>query len=366
MESKLITLAIHTQGKALILKQLLEKNGIRVQLENVDESNNGIYVRIPDIYLTRALSIMEENRLFSYNDTQTYKIDDGRPRVLVAVDFSLYSMNACRAAFHIAKDIGAKVKILHVYHNIYFPSHIPFADSLKDENDVGLLDRARKQMLNLCNEIDKLIREGELPSINYSYSIREGIVEEEIDLFVKEYKPSLLVLGTKGQDNNKFILGNVTADIIEMINIPVLAVPEKLMINPKTEIKHIVFLTNLQERDLQSFNTLVKIINLRQDIKITLLHLNMLSKRGEKWPEAELLGMKDYFEKQYPNANVGYKLIDNTPDIAEAVTEFIKTEKVSVVALNTRKRNLFGRIFAPSMSRKMLSILEVAILVLRG
>ncbi|MDU1891398.1 MAG: universal stress protein [Dysgonomonas sp.] len=367
MENKLITLAIHTQGKALILKQVLEQNNIEVYLEKVDDSGNGFYVRIPENKLNKALSAIEENKLFSYSDSQTYKIDDGRSRILVAVDFSNYSFNACRIAFDIAKKNNSKVKILHVYHNIYFPSHIPFADQLKDENEEGLLDRARKQMLDLCNEIDEQIRVGNLPSVNYSYSIREGIVEEEIDLFVKEYKPMLLVVGTKGKDDNKkHILGNVTADIIEMVNVPVLTVPDKMPIDLNLDVKHMVFLTNLQERDLTSFNTLVSIINpVSDDMKITLLHLNLVDKRGNKWPEAELIGMKKYFEEHYPNMNVEYKLID-APDMLQAVAEFIEKEKVGVVALNTRKRTLFGRIFLPSMSRKVLSRINVALLVLRG
>ena len=97
MEKKLITLAIHTKGKADVLKQLLEKNGIQVYLEEVENSkmadSEGFYVRIEESNLTRALVIMEENKLFSYKDEQTYKIDDGRKRILVAVDFSEYSLN---------------------------------------------------------------------------------------------------------------------------------------------------------------------------------------------------------------------------------------------------------------------------------
>lgn len=370
MEKKLITLAIHTRGKADVLKQLLERNGIEVFLEEVENEkspgNAGFYVRIDEINLTRALVIVEENNLFSYNDQQTYKIDDGRKRILVAVDFSDYSFNACQIAFHIAKQIDAKVKILHVYHNVYFPSSLPFADTLKSKNDVGLLDKVRKQMLDLCCEIDQRIRDDEFPSVNYSYSIREGIVEEEIENFVKEYKPTLLVVGTKGKDNNDSrMLGNVTADIIEMTNVPVLAVPEKSFDHYKSGIKHIAFLTNFQERDMVSFDMLVKIIQPMDDVKITLIHINVIDKKGQRWGEEELAKMKEYFMKQYPQLNVAYKLID-TPDMLEAMIDFAENEKVSVVALNSRRRNLLGRIFTPSIPRKILYKSDVAILVLRG
>lgn len=316
--------------------------------------------------LLKALDIIEENRLFNYSDKRTQVIDDGRRRILVAVDFSDYSLKACQIAFGMAKEVNAKVKILHVYHNIYYPSHLPFADSLKENPDEGLLNKTRKQMLDLCVEIDNRIAEKKWDSVNYSYSLREGVVEEEIESFVNEYKPFLLVLGTKGKDNNQSsILGNVTADVIEMVNIPVLAIPESSPINSAKDIKHVVFLTSLQSRDLNSFNTLVNNFITYKDIKITLMHVNITNKEDQKWIEAELQNIGKHFKEIYPQLNIAYKLIDS-PDIPQAVNEYVKKENITVICLNTRKRNLLERIFAPSISRKVLIDSDKAILVLRG
>lgn len=370
MNDKFTTLAIHKNEKANILKQILESNGIEVEFEVVLQgqlpNESSIAVRIKESDLSRALSIIEANQLFNYSDKHIQKIDDGRKRILVAVDFSDYSVKACQMAFNIAKEINAKVKILHVFHNIYFPSNIPFADSLKDIPDEGLLDKTRKQMLELCIDIDKKIAEGIFPSINYSYSLREGLAGEEIEQFINEYKPVLLVLGTKGKDNNKkYMLGGVTADIIEMTNIPVLAIPESSPINNICDVKHIAFLTNLHARDLASFKTLVSLVSPYQNIKITLVHINRINKEGGKCPEASLVEMREHFLKQYPQFNIAYKLID-APDIPNAIENFAIEEDVTVVALNTRRRNIFGRMFVPSISRKVLLISKVTLLVLRG
>lgn len=372
MNNELLTLAIHTVEKANILKQILEKNGITVFLEEIKHTPAGLdlsdryYVKVRNGDLLKALDIIEENRLFNYSDKRTQVIDDGRRRILVAVDFSDYSLKACQIAFGMAKEVNAKVKILHVYHNIYYPSHLPFADSLKENPDEGLLNKTRKQMLDLCVEIDNRIAEKKWDSVNYSYSLREGVVEEEIESFVNEYKPFLLVLGTKGKDNNQSsILGNVTADVIEMVNIPVLAIPESSPINSAKDIKHVVFLTSLQSRDLNSFNTLVNNFITYKDIKITLMHVNITNKEDQKWIEAELQNIGKHFKEIYPQLNIAYKLIDS-PDIPQAVNEYVKKENIAVICLNTRKRNLLERIFAPSISRKVLIDSDKAILVLRG
>jgi len=250
--------------------------------------------------------------------------------------------------------------------NSYNNKSIPFADSLKDSPDEGLLDKTRKLILELCLDIDKKIADKEWPSVNYSYSLREGVVNEDIENFVREYKPNLLVLGTRGSDNNRIsALGNVTADVIEMIDIPVLAVPENSPINSISDIKYIVFLTNLQKRDLASFDTLVNIINYYHKTRITLLHINRINSKGDKWNEPELVKMRDYFKSLYPPLNIGYKLIDS-PDIIKAVNEYVEKEDVNIICLNTKKRNILGRIFSPSVSRKVLVNSDKTLLVLRG
>jgi len=365
MNNEFLILAIHTPSKASILKSILEKNGIEVQMEKVENNTDSLYVEVRGKDLTKALAIIEANQLFRYDDKNTYTIDDGHQRILVAVDFSGYSMKACQIAFRIAKKANAKIKILHVYHDIYFPSNIPFAESFKESPEEGLLDKTRKQMLDLCLEIDKKISNKEWPSVNYSYSLREGIVEEEINNFVTEYKPSLLVLGTKGKDNNKSgILGNVTADVIEITNVPVLAIPENSPIHTITDIKHIAFLTNLQNRDLSSFESLVHVFGNNPDIKITFVHINSMNKRNNAWTEDELIEISNNFTKKYPQVNVAYRLIDS-PDIEDSLNNFIQSEKVNVISVTTRKRNIFGRIFVPSVSRKLLVNSNVALFVFR-
>ena len=371
MEDKIITLAIHTKEKAFKLKEVLESRNIPVYLEELSQNDyvgdtaKGYAVKIKESQISKALTIIEENKLFSYNDMQTLKMDDGRKRILVAVDFSTYSMKACQTAFSIAKELDAKVKILHIYNNIYFPTQIPFADALKNDGDVSILDKSRKQMLDLCVEIDKNIEAGKFPSVNYSYSLREGIVEEEIESFIEEYKPMLLVLGKRGtNDNRTNILGSVTADIIEMTDIPVLAIPENSSFEGAKDVRHIAFFTNIHRRDIYSFDYLVNHLLPYKGLKITLVHI-ITDARNGKWSESDLLKLQESFTQKYSDMNISYKLINET-DFVQGIKDFIETEKVDIVAVNTQRQSLWGRMFLPSNSRKILASLNVVLLTLRG
>jgi len=369
MEDKLITVAIHTAPKAYILQQTLEVKGIDTHLTEVINPDNslsgGFAVRIKEADLPRALTIIENIGLSRYNNEQILKIDDGRKRILVAIDFSEYSLKACKAAFGIARHMNAKVKILHVY-RIHYPITFPFADILEENKNNSMLDRARHKMLDFCCEIDRKIAEKEFPSVNYSYSLREGNVEEEIEAFVDEYKPFLLVLGSKGESNSESSsLGSVTADIIEMTNVPVMAVPEDSNIKGSEDVKHIAFLTNFQKKDLESFDNLVNIVRPYPQMRVTFLHINSKNRDGDKWSDTELLGMKEFFSRKYPELNVGYDVIDSS-DMVEAINYYVESEEVNILALNTRRRNLFGRIFMPSISRKVLLNNNVTLVVFRG
>lgn len=374
MDEKLVTLAIHTTEKAQILKEVLEGEQIEVHINDVDLDNPGVSagvrIRIKESDLPRALSVVENRHLFRYDDEDTYRTDDGRRRILVPVDFSDYSLKACRIAFNLARDLNAKVKILHVYFNPYYPTALPMAEAFayqgKEEKEFqNVIERVKENVQKLCNTIDQKIVSGEFPSINYSYVLREGLPEEEIVTFTKEYRPSLIVMGTRGKDQKDAdLIGSVTAEVIEMSHIPMMAIPENAPFTDLKGVNKVSFLTNFSQRDLISFDTMAKLLEAHKDrIHIELVHIAV--KKADKWDEIKLEGIKSYFSKQYPNFTLDYKLVD-TDDMLRSLDEYIKNEKVDILALTTSKRNIFARMFSPSISRKMLFHSDTPLLVLRG
>ncbi len=49
----------------------------------------------------------------------------------------------------------------------------------------------------------------------------------------------------------------------------------------------------------------------------------------------------------------------------EAIEDFVDKENVGLICMNTRKRNILGRIFKPSMSRKVLKTIDIPLVILR-
>ncbi len=372
MEEKLVTLAIHTNEKAQILKTVLESEHIDVYIENVDDDpiSPGVRIRIKSKDLPKALSVVEGRHLFRYDDEETMRTDDGRPRILVPVDFSDYSLKACQIAFNLARDIDAKVKILHVYFNPYYPTALPMAEAFayqgKEEKEFqNVISRVRENIQKLCNKIDNEIAAGNFPPVNYSYVLKEGLPEEEIVAFCKHYKPALIIMGTRGKDQKDAdLIGSVTAEVIEMSKKPIIAIPEQTSFTDMQQVKRIGFLTNFSQRDLISFDEMVKIIEpLKSNLTIVLTHIAL--KKIDKRNEIMMQGIEAYFSKQYPELKFEYKLIETT-DMLISLDDFIKKDNIDVLALTTSKRNIFARMFRPSIPRKMLFHSDTPMFVLRG
>lgn len=372
MSDKLVTLAIHTNAKAEILKAVLEAEKVEVIVEDVvsNESNlpTGVRLKIKEADLSRALNIVESRNLFSYSKSETYRTDDGRKRILVPVDFSDYSFKACQIAFNLAKEINAKVKILHIYFNPYYPTALPMAEAFayqgKEEADFQrIVEKVNRDIQKLCNKIDEKIATEEFPSVNYSYVLKEGLPEEEIVGFAKDYKPALIVMGTRGKSQKSVdLIGSVTAEVIEMTETPVLAIPDKTSFSDFKQVKNISFLTNFSQRDLVSFAGMMDFFQ-TYDIKVFMTHIE--DKATDKWTVIKLEGIQSYFEKQYPNISIDYKLISGQDTIG-LLEEFVQEEKIDLIALTTAKRNIFSRMFKPSVSRKMLFQTDTPLFVLRG
>ena len=370
MEDKLVTLAIHTFEKAQILKTILETEGIEIYIHNVNliqpVVSAGVRVRIKESDLPHALRIIEDNKWSEDAKEEEEKGDaDQTRKILIPIDFSDYSMKACDLGINYAAVVGAEVMIMHAYFNPYFPSAIPLGETLsyqmnEEESLQELLRRVRGNMEDICSLIEKKMEDGELPRVTYDYVLREGLPEEEIIAYSKEYRPTLIVMGTRGKDQKEVdLIGSVTGEVIEMNKVPVLAIPENVPFTNLRDAKHIAFATSFNQRDLVAFDKFMELI---KDFDFS-IHLFNISTSRDEWNEIRLSGVREYFKKQYPDANLSYTVLADG-DLLLAIEKFVRDEHIDVIALSSYRRNLLARMFNPSIARKMLFHTDTPLLVI--
>lgn len=369
MEDKLVTLAIHTYEKAQILKTILESEGIDVYIHNVNQIqpviSAGVRVRIKESDLSHALQILEDVKwLNDRSEDESSRINTEK-RVLIPIDFSDYSIKACEIGFNFAHQIGAEVMLLHAYFSTYIPSSLPFAvydnSGGRDEESVHIIyKRVQKDIENICTIINRKIESGELAKVKYNYTLREGLPEEEIIDYAKEYHPTLIVMGTRGnKQKNMDLIGSVTAEVIEATKVPLLAIPENMPFNDIKKIKQLGFATSFNKSDILAFDKFASLFN---GYNVNIQLFNTSTSKNE-WNEIRLTGFCEYLKKQYPNLTINFSVLSDG-DLLNAIERFVEEKQIDMIAFSTYRRSTIMRIFNPSIARKMLFHSNTPLLVI--
>ena len=374
MEEKLVTLAILTYSKAQILKNVLENEKIEAYIHNMNliqpVVSSGVRLRIKESDLPRALKIIESSAWLSEDvvgEKQPKKKSESLlKKILIPVDFSEYSMKAYKIGFNIAKNFNAEIVLIHVYFTPLYAASLPyggdFNNQINDEENVRMvLKKVNSDLNKLSDTIKEEIASGKLPDLKFSCILREGIPEEEILRYSKDNNPMLIVMGTRGKNKKDIdLIGSVTAEVIERSKITVLAIPENTSFSNYDEIKHIAFLTNFDQRDLISFDSLIKSITSFK-FSVSLIHL---ADTKDEWNEIKLAGIKEYFKKQYPHLNISYDVVQND-NLLNILDNYIENNSIDIMALTSYKRNILSRLFNPGMARKMIFHSDTPLLVMK-
>lgn len=375
MEDKLVTLAILTYAKAQILKNVLENEGIEAYIHNVNQIqpvvSSGVRLRIKESDLPRALKITESSTWLSENvvGEEETKVDKQSNIILIPVDFSNYSLKASEFGFNLAKTENAEVVMLHVYFTPMYASSLPYGDVFNYQNQLSdeetartIIQKVQSDLKNLSDKIKEKISLGEFPDVKYSCILREGIPEEEIIRYAKEHRPKVIIMGTRGKNQKDLdLIGSVTAEVIDRSRTAVLAIPENTPFKEFSEVKRIAFITNFDQRDLVAFEAFFNAWK-SFHFSVSLIHL---TDSKDTWDEIKLAGIKDYFEKQYPGLEIHYDLVMND-NLLKGLDQYINDNQIDIITLTSYKRNIFARLFNPSIARKMIFHSDTPLLVING
>lgn len=375
MEDKLVTLAILTYAKAQILKNVLENEGIEAYIHNVNQIqpvvSSGVRLRIKESDLPRALKITESSAWLSENvvGEEETKVEKESNIILIPVDFSNYSLKASEFGFNLAKTENAEVIMLHVYFTPIYASSLPYGDVFNYQSQISdeetartIIQKVHSDLNNLSDKIKEKIASGEFPNVKYSCILREGIPEEEIIRYAKEHRPKIIIMGTRGKNQKDLdLIGSVTAEVIDRSRTAVLAIPENTPFKEFSEVKRIAFITNFDQRDLVAFEAFFNAWK-SFHFSVSLIHL---TDSKDTWDEIKLAGIKDYFEKQYPGLEIHYDIVMND-NLLKGLDQYINDNQIDIITLTSYKRNIFARLFNPSIARKMIFHSDTPLLVING
>ncbi|HIR38590.1 MAG TPA: universal stress protein [Candidatus Limisoma gallistercoris] len=357
----MVTLVIYTYEKAIILKNILEKEGIKVVVDDVCRQqpliSSGVRLCVSEKDLPHALSVVDS--VTSLSDLR--KEADNKPIVLVPVDFSEYSLKACEVGFHYAYENGLPVVVLNSYIGHSYSGSLPI-----DAENPTLFDRfrnkgdkARTQMRLFKNKILESINSGSIPDVPFKCEVMEGIPETAILEYAKNAEPALIVMGTRGKHKKEEdLIGSVTAEVLDSVKYPMLVIPEGITLTDTGKMKSIIFYCNLEQQDLLSFDVFINHFD-AVDTKISLVHV--IGKR-EKFVKERMDAMYEYCTKQYPEPVFNCKLFDEDSFLND-FEDFLRRNAIELVVIPNKKRNIFTRLFNPSIAHRILFHTDIPMLV---
>ncbi|GHT53573.1 universal stress protein [Bacteroidia bacterium] len=272
--------------------------------------------------------------------------------ILIPVDFSEYSLYACELGFNYAHDTGARVDILHAFYSPEFlvPRVFGELSPINEEVFMQIQKKAKEDLDKFAALVKERISNHQWPDVPYNCFLKNGLPEEEIVNYSNKTKPEMVIMGTRGKTRKDAdLIGSVTAEVIENVKVPLLAIPENTPFRNLLQVKKVAFGTSFEQKDLVAFDNIFKRLKY-YPIEYYLFHL---THHPTVWNEIKLAGIKDYFQKQYPDVPINYRII-NADDLVLNVEKFVREESIDIISLTTYKRNLFARIFSPGIARKML------------
>ncbi len=359
MSDQIITLATLSFEKAQVVKTILENEGVECFLEHLNliqgAVSSGVKINIKEKDFEQAIMIYDSIRESDYRSAYQSDIKEGDIRILVPVDYSEYSQKAVDVAFDWISKTKGELTLFNAY---YSPMNtgLPFSDSFVydvNSNEVSyeLKEESEKKLNLIKSDLEKRIIEEKIPDVTVKIELRRGIAEHEILSFSETYKPSLIIMGTRGADKKVVdLIGSVTAEIIEMAKVPVLAIPESFNYTGIDNIKDIGYLSVFGETDYLAIEKLSTFLG-SLDVKITCAHIS--TKEEQNKDKIKLDGLIEHFRLNKVKVPLDFKLIENE-DFWVGIESFVQGDNINILSFTTFKRNLISRLLNPSVAKKML------------
>lgn len=278
--------------------------------------------------------LLEMTKVIGKNDGGNFSIDtDGRlldiincqmKKILVPVDFSVYSLSAAKTAAVIARKSGGDIHLLHV-------ADIPVGWEQKPVSRQQEYPVLEGRLVEAKIKVEKFSKLPAISDCSISTHVQGGLPFEQIVAFAKTNKMNLIVMGVHGAGESylKFI-GSTAQRVIRTASCPVLSVKKNYTMG---SVEKIVFPSDFDEDIKEPINTIKNLASLFQ-ANIDLTYINTPAHFvDDSVMDAR---MKKYITVQ---RNVKYHtIVRNSLDKEKGILECAERRKADMIAMVTHLR----------------------------
>jgi len=319
---------------------------------NRAQQSGSLKVQVNIHQVEKAINILFEVR----EELKTASIDEKIKtikRILVPIDFSQNSITACLFAFALAKNLGAEIKLLHVYNDPFVDSgYVPTRASYQNfsRNVLHEIEEmAQKNLIGFLEELKIKLNELKLNDVKFHYNLRRGKPEYQIVNMAETYQPYIIIVGAQGAGKMpNDIIGSVTTKVIENTTVPILAIPESWEYK-EFERLNMLYATDFHDSDHSAFNKLLEITR-PFDISFNCIHIE--SNENVPWKEMQMFKLESSLNETYPDIPIKCHLINHT-NLLEGIQEFVDQASIDIISFTSPKRSIFYKLVFPNNLKKM-------------
>ncbi len=253
-------------------------------------------------------------------------------KILFPTDFSAASKNAYEYACLFAKEIGATIDVLNIYHLPAFEvANIPpeYISRLNQEQQ----EEVEEQLSSLVADTDPSL-------IGKTEGVYGIFIPNEIAVYAKEGDYDLIIIGTKGEhsDVEKY-LGSVTTQTMLQATCPVLAVPEFAKYSPVRKIAYATDFSRNEQHFVAKLKKLATILN---------AHACFVHVETNEYLKDEPIIQKVESVEDFDDFHVV-----ESSSVMEGIDVFMKEQEVDWLSLYMPRRRLWERLFHSSFTKQM-------------
>lgn len=268
--------------------------------------------------------------------------------ILVPVDFSATSVHAARYAQQVARQIGAKLILVHAYMP---PPSFPMVEGmLYSEESLRML---MKEKLNqLAIDLDK-----EDPVIKIESMLMDGNLKDVTKALTDAMQIFLIVMGITGAGRIKeTFIGSNTLDVAKTNTLPVLIVPEHANFTSITDIGLTTDFRDVVETiPDKKIIELVKMFGAR-------LHVLNIDYQQQHWDD-DVPFQSGLVETMFEHLHPVYHFIEGE-NVAEGLSSYALAHSIELLIAVPKKHNLLHQLFAGSHTKEIVFHSKVPVLVL--
>lgn len=269
-------------------------------------------------------------------------------KILLPTDFSKNARNAIKYAV----DVFGKDSIYYLV-NIFREPHatssslVSIVDILQKTSEESLV-REKKKMEALFPSLD----------LNIEVISKYGDTTTVINNLADDKDVDFVVMGTKGASGIKeVLLGSVTADVIQKVVRPLIAVPDRCSF---TGYEKMGFAADL--REIKNHDCLIPMVNFAKDFNSAIEIVTIQDEVVYASEEEALVGLEIHdILREVEHSFVRRE----SEDVIEGIEAYMHEDNPDLMVLIPRKTKFWDRVFKISVTKKIALHADVPLLILR-